>query len=66
MFTVMSWLQVMHGQGLRAKSYHPMVDEMPTEELQSYIKNLEDVISRCVDYMPDHQSYVDKVCLAHK
>lgn len=66
MFTVMSWLQVMHGQGLRAKSYHPMVDEMPTEELQSFIKNVEDVISRCVDYMPDHQSYVDKVCLAHK
>lgn len=64
MFTVMSWLQVMHGQGLRAQSYHPMVDEMSLAELKSFVGNVKDVIARCVDYMPQHQTFVEQNCRA--
>ena len=45
LFGAISWFAVMHGQGLKAKSYHPNVNMMPASELEKanvgHQKNLE-------------------------
>ena len=60
----MAWLQVMHGQGLRAQSYHPLAD-LPNEgDVEQYLASVKGIVSRCVDVMPDHAAYIAKHCAA--
>ena len=60
LFNETSWLAVMHGQGIKPKSYHPLVDRLPRDEIKRRLKNIESVISRSADVMPDHEAYILK------
>ena len=64
LFTKVSWLQVMHGQRIRAKSYHPLTDLLPEDEIQKYLEEVEGVIASCVDYMPKHADFIAQHCKA--
>lgn len=61
LFTPVGWLQVMHGQGLRPKGYHPLVDLYPEEELKRFLGGIEMVIQKCVAAMPSHREFVDQI-----
>ena len=64
LFSDVAWLQVMHGQGVRTDSYHPLAD-LPTEnQAAEYLASVQGIISRCVDVMPDHAVYIAKHCAA--
>lgn len=64
LFAEVGWLQVMHGQGLRAQSYHPLVDLIDESETAQYLESVHAVISKCADVMPSHADYIAKHCKA--
>ncbi|ELX10503.1 tryptophan halogenase [Janthinobacterium sp. HH01] len=66
LFTETSWLQVMHGQGLRAKGYHPLVDQRSEADIAAFLANVKDVVLRCVEHMPTHEEYIASCCAAPK
>ena len=48
LFTESGWLQVMLGQGLMPRGYHPMVDLFPDGELARMIDGTRILLERCV------------------
>lgn len=64
LFTKISWLQGMHGQRIRPRSYHPLVDLLPEDEIQEYLEEVERVIATCVDVMPSHAQFIAENCAA--
>jgi tryptophan halogenase len=65
LFADAAWLQVMHGQGLRAKSYHPLADLPGEAQVEEYLASVKGIVARCVDVMPDHAAYIAKHCAAN-
>jgi len=57
-------VQVMLGQRIRPQNYHPIVDEMPEQELAEYVDGVRKMMARCVEAMPMHQAFIDKYCKA--
>ena len=64
LFTKVSWLQVMHGQRITPKSYHPLADLLSETEIQTYLNEVEGVINACVNVMPTHAEFIAKNCAA--
>ena len=59
-----SWLQVMHGQGIRPRGYNPVVDQRSADDIAGFLKNTEMVIRKCVEAMPTHVDYIKANCMA--
>lgn len=66
MFSDLSWLEVMYGQGIRPRSYNPLVDRMSHEEITQRLESVRRVIDKSVDYMPTHAQYIAENCKAEK
>jgi len=64
LFAETSWLQVMHGQGLRARGYHPLVDQQSKEAIADLLEGVKQVVRTCVDAMPTHEQYIAANCKA--
>ncbi|SFW68707.1 tryptophan halogenase family protein [Luteibacter sp. UNCMF366Tsu5.1] len=64
MFGVVSWVQVMIGQGILPAGYDPLADQLPDEELPKFLASIRDVVSRNVDLLPTHQQFIDRECRA--
>ena len=64
MFAEISWVQVMLGQGILPKAYHPLVDQVADADMYRFIEGVGQTIARCVDAMPDHQAFIDRFCAA--
>jgi tryptophan 7-halogenase len=64
LFTEVSWLQVMLGQGMVPRGYHPFADLRPESEVAAYLKNIEQVIARCVKAMPTQAEFIAANCAA--
>ena len=64
LFSEVAWLQVMQGQGLVPRSHHPLVDIQSPEATLEYLRSIETVIERCVEFMPTHADYIARHCKA--
>ena len=64
LFGEASWVQVMMGQGLIPEQYHPIVDLMGDDELQSFLDNIKLTVKRKVDNWPDHLDFIEQYCKA--
>lgn len=64
LFAEPSWLQVMVGQRLRPRSYHPFADLRPEADVLAYVQHVEQVIAKCVRVMPAHADYIARHCAA--
>jgi tryptophan 7-halogenase len=64
MFALTSWVQVMIGQHVQPKNYHPLVDLLSDEQLYGFLDSIKSVIGSCVDAMPMHQAFIDRYCKA--
>tara|TARA_R110001583_G_scaffold17003_8_gene69262 strand:+ start:3225 stop:4718 length:1494 start_codon:yes stop_codon:yes gene_type:complete len=62
LFGESSWIQVMMGQGLQPKEYHPIVDMMDDAELQSFLNSIKATVKRKVDTLPVHHDFVQHYC----
>lgn len=58
LFREIGWLQVMVGQGIMPKGHHPMVDRLPKEQLEQFLADIQTILARSVDALPDHGQYV--------
>ena len=66
LFAQMNWLQVLHGQGIRARGYHPLVDLANADDVDAYLEGLRSTIERCLDAMPTHEAFLEAHCQAPK
>ncbi len=64
MFGDVSWIEVMLGQGIVPRSYHPMVDQLSESDLRRFVAGVGQTISTCVDAMPTHQAFIERHCAA--
>jgi tryptophan 7-halogenase len=64
LFTEISWLQVMHGQGLRAEGHYPLVDLVPPADVAEALASARDVVRQCAAVMPLHSDYIARHCAA--
>lgn len=64
LFATTSWVQVMLGQGIVPRAYHPAVDWVSDEDLKSFVSNVEKVIASCVSIMPPHEDFIARHCAA--
>ena len=64
LFAEESWIQVFLGQGVIPRGYDPLVDLKSEAEIRTFLGNVEDVIRKCVDVMPEHSDYVARTCPA--
>ncbi len=64
LFAEVGWLQVMHGQGLRAQAHHPLADLIDEAETESYLQGVRDVVRQCAEVMPPHAEFIARHCQA--
>lgn len=62
LFRVDSWVQVMMGQGITPKSYHPFVRQMSDAHLRDFLKQFSRNIMQAVDRLPEHESFIRTYC----
>lgn len=64
LFQVDSWTQVLIGQRIVPESYHPIVDQMSSDELNQFLHVLKMQVDQKVSQMPAHQQFIDRHCKA--
>jgi tryptophan halogenase len=64
LFADISWIEVMLGQRIEPRTYHPLVDQVPAEDVYRFVDGVGQTIERCVDAMPTHQAFIDRYCAA--
>ncbi|ESQ87781.1 tryptophan halogenase family protein [Asticcacaulis benevestitus] len=64
LFGLTSWVQVMLGQGLSPRSYHPAVDWVKDDDMLSLIDHVEKVVASNVALMPRHEDFIARHCAA--
>lgn len=64
MFGLTSWVQVMLGQGLVPRSYHPAVDWVADHDLYALVDHVEKVVASNAALMPAHEQFIARCCAA--
>jgi len=64
LFNETSWLAVMHGQGIKPKSYHPVADVLSDEEVAMRLADIHNTVIKSSEYMPSHIDYINEHCQA--
>ena len=62
LFRVDSWVQVMMGQGITPKSYHPFVRQMSEAHLRDFLKQFKSSIMQSVERLPEHEAFIRTYC----
>jgi tryptophan halogenase len=57
-----SWNQVMLGQGIEPKSYHPIVDMMDERELRQFMQIQRQKVDHMLNQLPSHREFIDRYC----
>ena len=60
-FSENSWVQVMMGQGVTPERYHNIADAMSSEQLEAFLRQIQDTVSNTVDALPNHGEFVKKL-----
>jgi len=66
LFAEISWVQVMIGQGIVPRSWHPLVEQVPDDDLYRFVADVGRLMAQCVDAMPSHQAFIDRHCAIAK
>ncbi|MCD2323339.1 tryptophan 7-halogenase [Sphingomonas sp. IC-56] len=62
LFAENSWVQVMMGQGITPRTWHPIAEKLRDEELDKLLATLRENVARTVSQLPDHAAYVARYC----
>jgi tryptophan 7-halogenase len=63
-FRIDSWAQVMLGQGIKPKTYHPIVGMMDMKELEKSLMGFRSGIQQQVAELPTHADFIKSYCNA--
>jgi tryptophan halogenase len=61
LFTEEGWGQVMIGQGLEPRSFSPLAEAIPQDELAAYLAKIADTYRRAAEALPTHAEFVDSM-----
>jgi tryptophan halogenase len=61
LFNHVSWFSVMNGQGIFPQRYHPVADMLSEAQLNSRMNEIHTVTQKCLQAMPTHQAFLDKI-----
>jgi tryptophan 7-halogenase len=64
LFAESSWVQVMIGQNVLPRGYHPLVDAVATAETARMIQGVQGVLQRSAAAMPTHADFIARFCKA--
>ncbi|MDE2251684.1 MAG: tryptophan 7-halogenase [Gammaproteobacteria bacterium] len=64
LFAQISWVQVLIGQRITPRAYHPLVDLLSEAELDAFLADVKRVIGSCVEVMPAHEAFIARHCAA--
>ncbi|QNQ08739.1 tryptophan halogenase family protein [Sphingomonas alpina] len=62
LFAENSWVQVMMGQGIMPRAYHPIAEKLRDDELEKFLGTLRGNVTRTVATLPAHADYVVRYC----
>ena len=62
LFLDSSWLQVLTGQGIIPKDYHPIADNIPKEKLLDMLKQIKSIKQAPIKDLPSHDDYLKNIC----
>jgi tryptophan halogenase len=51
----------MNGQGIFPQRYHPVADMLSEAQLNSRMNEIHTVTQKCLQAMPTHQAFLDKI-----
>ena len=63
-FLETSWLQVMLGQGVMPKDYHPLADMMSDDKLKEWLAAIKATKMQPLDQIPSHDEFLEAFCKA--
>ncbi|WP_036169775.1 tryptophan halogenase family protein [Massilia sp. 9096] len=66
LFSETAWQQVMHGQGIQARGHDPLADLLDERQLLGFLGDIENVVRKCVDYMPGHKEFIHAIWQAKR
>ncbi len=61
LFSEVAWLQVMLGQNLFPKNYHPMAKQLTNEQLNGFLNDLAKIYKSTCDKMPTHEQFLQQI-----
>lgn len=64
LFAENSWVQVMMGQGIAPRQYHPSVDVMSEADLKRFLDDIRSHTLKNVEGLPTHMDYLRSYCPA--
>ena len=64
LFGANSWIQVMMGQGVMPRSYHPTADVMDVPDLQRFLDEIRTNVITTAERLPAHMDYLRSYCPA--
>ena len=64
LFGLTSWVQVMLGQGIYPRTYHPAVDWVADQDMLALVAHVEKVVAANVQLMPQHEDFINRCCAA--
>ena len=66
LFGLTSWVQVMLGQGIWPRTYHPAVDWVADQHMLALLNHVEKVLLSNVQLMPQHEDFIRRCCSANE
>ena len=63
-FSLTSWVQVMLGQGITPRTYHPAVDWVADPDMLKLVGHVEQVVASNLQLMPTHEAFIQRCCAA--
>ena len=62
LFAENSWVQVMMGQGIMPRSWHPITAKLRDDELDKFLSGIREKVARTSARLPEHAAYVARYC----
>jgi tryptophan halogenase len=62
LFAEEAWLQVMIGQGVRPKRWHPMADRLDHAQLASFLSQHRRAVKQRVNQLTSHRGFIEQHC----
>ena len=62
LFAENSWVQVMMGQGITPRAWHPVAAKLRDDELDRFLSGIREDVARTVAGLPSHADYVAHHC----
>jgi tryptophan halogenase len=64
LFVEIGWFQVLTGQNIAPRGYHPMADQLTRDELAGFFADVETIVARTASQLPAHEDFIAQHCAA--